>query len=179
MGIVGSCVCSWGHCSILAVVLAYGLSLLAKGFVHIYLYDFKLHVLWLLPYKVYGVRQDYYVWQCYASSFSLSYLSIVLIYTHLAILLIIALILAIKTRKVKIKTLNDSSQVAALIYISSIILGVLALTNFLPVNLNLIAAMYNGGILFVATICLLLLFVPKVSVYVHSCKKCHVTCVCA
>ena len=125
------------------------------------------------------MRQDYYVWQCYASSFSLSYLSIVLIYTHLAILLIIALILAIKTRKVKIKTLNDSSQVAALIYISSITLGVLALTNFLPVNLNLIAAMYNGGILFVATIYLLLLFVPKVSVYVHSCKKCHVTCVCA
>lgn len=86
-------------------------------------------------------------------------------YAYLALLQAVALILAIKTRKVKIRTLNDSKYVAALIYISSITLAVLALLTFaLGVYLNLTAAVYNGGLLFVTTAFLLLLFVPKVSV---------------
>eukprot|EP00731_Ephydatia_muelleri_P031750 Em0023g257a len=75
---------------------------------------------------------------------------------------VVALILAIKTWKVKIKTLNDSKYVAALVYISSVIVAVLALLSFaFGVYLNLTAVVYNGGILLITTIFLLLLFVPK------------------
>ena len=82
---------------------------------------------------------------------------------------VVALILAIKTWKVKIKTLNDSKYVAALVYISSVIVAVLALLSFaFGVYLNLTAVVYNGGILLITTIFLLLLFVPKVSVLYES-----------
>ena len=115
------------------------------------------------------MKQSYYVWQCYPLAFSLSYFSLIMIYVYLALLQVVALILAIKTRKVKIKTLNDSKYVAALVYISSVIVAVLALLSFaFGVYLNLTAVVYNGGILLITTIFLLLLFVPKVSVLYES-----------
>ena len=127
------------------------------------------------------MKQNYYVWQCYTPSSPLSYVSVALVYTHVAIQQIAALILAIKIRKVKIKTLNDSKYVVALVYISSMTVAIMALMTFsLGAYLNLSNVVYNGGFLFASTMFLLLLFVPKVSVfsvYVHIRKECHVTSV--
>ena len=112
------------------------------------------------------MKQSYYVWQCYDSESPLSYTSAIMMYVYLALLQVVGLILAIKTRNVKIKTLNDAKYVAILIYISSIVLPVMLMLNFAfsVAYLNLSALLYNGGIHFVITAFLLLLFVPKVSV---------------
>lgn len=76
---------------------------------------------------------------------------------------IVSVYLAFRTRKVKIKVLNDAKYLAFIIYSSSVILtvmtiGVIALRNFL----NADAAVYSTCILLFTTLVLVLLFIPKV-----------------
>lgn len=76
---------------------------------------------------------------------------------------IVAVYLAFRTRKVKIKVLNDAKYLAFIIYSSSIILtvmiiGAIALRSFL----NADAAVYSTCLLLFTTLILVLLFVPKV-----------------
>lgn len=104
---------------------------------------------------------DYYVYQCFNTS---SFLWLLFLYIYLGLLQIIALILAIQTRKVRIKILNDSKEVAAIIYITSIVLVELAIVSFALSSFNNIyEALYDFGLLLVAIVILLLIFVPKVS----------------
>ena len=73
------------------------------------------------------------------------------------------LILAFQTRKVKIPILNDSKFVAALVYISSVVFVALALVTFLLRDyINISNGTFSGGIMLLATIFLILMFVPKV-----------------
>ena len=115
-----------------------------------------------------GVREDYYVYECYDTSSPPFYTSL-LIFAYLAILQLVGIILAFQTRKVKIPILNDSKYVAALIYISSIILVILEFVT-LPLGgyINIKAAIFSGGILLLATIFLALTFVPKVYPVWHA-----------
>lgn len=76
---------------------------------------------------------------------------------------IVAVYLAFRTRKVKIKVLNDAKYLAFIIYSSSVIItvmiiGVVALRNYL----NADAAVYSTCLLLFTTLILVLLFVPKV-----------------
>ena len=104
---------------------------------------------------------DHYVYQCFNSS---SFPWLLFLYIYLGLLQIIALILAIQTRKVRIKILNDSKEVAAIIYITSIVLVELAIVSFALSSFNNIhEALYDFGLLLVAIVILLLIFVPKVS----------------
>lgn len=73
-----------------------------------------------------------------------------------------AVIFAIRTRKVKIKALNDAKEISVIIYITSVVLtimviGVITLDNFR----NADAAVFSLGLIVVSTIVLLLLFIPK------------------
>ena len=73
------------------------------------------------------------------------------------------MLLAFQTRKVKFKGLNDSKFVAAIIYISSIVLVALALVTFaLRTYINIGTGVFVAGILTLTTIFLALNFVPKV-----------------
>ena len=86
-----------------------------------------------------------------------------MIFAYLALLEIVGIVLAFQTRKVKIPILNDSKYVAALIYISSLVLVVLLLITFaVSEYLNTIAGVFYGGILILATCFLGFIFVPKV-----------------
>ena len=77
---------------------------------------------------------------------------------------IIAIILAIQTRKVRIKILNDSKEVATIIYITSIVLVELVIVSFaLSSFYNIHEALYDAGLLIVAITILLVIFAPKVS----------------
>lgn len=79
----------------------------------------------------------------------------------------IGIMLAFQTRKVKYTGLRDSKFVAAIIYVSSLILVVLAVDTFiLNTYLNTYGAIFSLGILILTTAFLLLTFVPKVSVEV-------------
>lgn len=73
------------------------------------------------------------------------------------------MLLAFQTRRVKMKGLNDSKFVAAIIYTSSIVLVVFALVKFgLRAFINVGTAITVIGILTLATIILGFNFIPKV-----------------
>ena len=104
------------------------------------------------------------MWQCYESRSAPFYLDLV-IFLYLVLLQIVGIILAFQTRKVKINILNDSKSVAALVYISSIVLVVIVLvTLILRSYINISAALFSAGIIILATVFLIFTFVPKVSI---------------
>ncbi len=117
------------------------------------------------------MREDYFVYECYDNSSAPFYIA-TLIFAYLALLQVIGIILAFQTRKVKIPVLNDSKFVAALVYISSIVLLALSLGT-VPMGgyLNVEAAIFYGGILLMAATFLALMFVPKVNTTLPSVKK--------
>ena len=109
-----------------------------------------------------GDREEYYHLVCYPVS-SLPFYWNILILAYLAVLQIVGIVLAFETRKVKFPGLRDSAFVAAIIYISSLVLVMLAVDTFvLSSFLNTYGAIFVTGILILTTIFLLLTFVPKV-----------------
>ena len=115
------------------------------------------------PQQSSDILEEYSVWQCYKASSAPFYLDII-IFVYLILLQIVGIILAFQTRRVKINILNDSKSVASLVYISSIVLVVIVLVTFiLRSYINVSAALFSGGIIVLATVFLLLMFVPKVS----------------
>ena len=109
-----------------------------------------------------GVKKEFFIWVCYEAS-SPNFFWRIFIFTYLAILQIVGMLLAFQTRKVKIKGLNDSKFVATIIYISSIVLVALALVTFaLRVYINIGTGVFVAGILTLTTIFLALSFIPKV-----------------
>ena len=109
------------------------------------------------------VRENYSVWQCYETR-SLPFIFDCIIFAYLILLQIVGIILAFQTRKVKINVLNESKVVTMLVYISSIVLVVIVQVTFILRNyINVSAAVHFGGVIVLATVFLLLIFVPKVS----------------
>jgi gamma-aminobutyric acid type B receptor len=110
------------------------------------------------------VREENYVLVCFEAS-SPSFFWEILIFAYLAVLQIIGLVLAFQTRKVKLQGLKDSKFVAAIIYISSIILVALALVTFsLRTYINIGTGISVFGIFSLTTIFLALIFIPKVRI---------------
>ena len=110
-----------------------------------------------------GVREEYFVWECYTPASGPFYCDL-LIYVYLIIVQIVGIVLAFQTRKVKISALNDSKFIAAIVYISTIVLVILVLLIFsLRGYINVEAAIFNGGIIVMATVFVSLTFIPKVS----------------
>ena len=109
------------------------------------------------------MTESNYVLVCYASSSPTFYWEM-LMFAYLIVLQIIGLVLAFQTRKVKLHGLRDSKFVAAIIYISSIILVALALVTFsLRTYINIGTAIITFGVFSLTTIFLALMFIPKVS----------------
>ena len=108
------------------------------------------------------MREVYYVWVCYEPGSPAFYCDL-LIFIYLALLQIVGIILAFQTRKVKIPVLNDSKFVAALVYISSVVFVALVLITFLLRDyINISNGIFSGGIMLLATLFLILMFLPKV-----------------
>ena len=76
---------------------------------------------------------------------------------------VIAVFMAFHIRRVKIKALNDSKEIAAIIYFNSIILVVIAVTEFALQHYHIVYAALFGLALFIeASLFLGVLFIPKV-----------------
>jgi len=87
------------------------------------------------------------------------------LYGYKGLLQVTALILAFRTRKVKVKGLDDSKYIAAAIYITSIVLAVIIVATYtLADYVNVFPAVVGAGFLLGTTMILVLVFVPKVSV---------------
>lgn len=103
------------------------------------------------------------VWVCYEAS-SPAYFWQIFIYAYLVMLQIVGIVLAFQTRKVKLQGLRDSKFIASIVYMSSIILVILALVTFgLRTYINIGTGIFVAGIFILTTITLSLIFIPKVS----------------
>jgi gamma-aminobutyric acid type B receptor len=107
------------------------------------------------------VRIEFKVFQCSANNNA--NIVIAIIFFYLVCMQVAAIVLAIRTRRVKIKVLNDSKYIIALIYISSITVLVLGVVQFVlgaVININ---ELLTSGVFFIATTSFLsLIFIPKV-----------------
>ena len=67
----------------------------------------------------------------------------------------------------KVKVLNDSKYIAALVYISSIVLIIIAIIRFTLANrIHVTEVFYSGGLILATTAFLSLTFIPKmISLY--------------
>ena len=84
-------------------------------------------------------------------------------YAYKGLLQLVAMFMAFHIRRVKIKALNDSKEIAVIIYINSIILTLLAVVEFALSRFHEVhAALFGLGLLVGATVFLTLIFVPKV-----------------
>ena len=92
-----------------------------------------------------------------------------LLYGYKGLLQVISLILAFGTRKVKVKGLNDSKYIAAAIYITSIVLAVTTVSTYTLMDyVNAYPAVVGMGFLLGTTMILGLVFVSRVSIYIHT-----------
>lgn len=109
-----------------------------------------------------GIRIENCINQCYGFSPALAWVA--LEYIYLLSLQVAAFILAILTRKVKVKVLNDSKEMIIIVYTSTTIMLVLGVFTFaLSTRFILQEVIFCGLIMLATTIFLTVLFVPKVS----------------
>ena len=87
----------------------------------------------------------------------------IFMFSYLMVLQILGIMLAFQTRRVKVKSLKDSTFVAANVYISSIVIVMFILVTFaLRTYHNAYSAIFATGIFILTTTFLTLTFVPKV-----------------
>lgn len=86
------------------------------------------------------------------------------------VLQFIALVLALLTRKVKVKGLDDAKYIAAMVYIISLAILVLAICYFTirGTLMNTFIGLYSAVIVATSTIILAVVFIPTVSVYYYN-----------
>ena len=85
-------------------------------------------------------------------------------YAYKGLLQLVAMFMAFHIRRVKIKALNDSKEIAIIVYINSITLILLAVIEFaLNTYHEAYAALFGLGLMVGATIFLTLVFIPKVN----------------
>ena len=104
-------------------------------------------------------------WQC--SVDHISDIVNIIFFVYLGFLQLIGLVLALRTRKVKVKVLNDAKYIITLVYVSSIVLVIIAIVRFtLESMMHVSEVLYSGGLLLATTVFLSLTFVPKmISLY--------------
>ena len=99
----------------------------------------------------------------YACSSGDSNIWLAISFAYKALLQLVGIFMAFHTRKVHIKALNDSKEIATIIYANSILLILMIVFIFtLERYHNVYAALYGLALLVQATIFLGLLFIPKV-----------------
>ena len=101
------------------------------------------------------------VYECYGFSVGLAWVAVE--YIYLLMIQVAAFVLAILNWRVKIKVLNDSKEMMAIVYISSGIMIILGIFTFaLGLRYILIEAVFCLGIMIATTVFLSLTFIPKV-----------------
>ena len=104
----------------------------------------------------------YYVTTCSARSW-IRLCSISVIHFYKLILHIFAVYFAIRTRKIKVKALNDAKIIILLMYTVSIILAVASVASIvLQPYINVYAAVYSLGLWLGCFSIIAFLFIPKV-----------------
>ena len=104
---------------------------------------------------------EYFLYVCESDGQDVLY---AVLYGYKGLLQAIALLLAFRTRKVKVKGLDDSKYIAASIYVTSIVLAVIIVSTYTLMDyVNVYPAVVGMGLLLGTTMILALVFVPRVS----------------
>lgn len=83
----------------------------------------------------------------------------------MCILQVVALYLAFRTRKVKVKGLNDAKYASTVVYITTFIMFITLIITFTLTNyITAYATIYGVGLWISCTILLAIVFVPKVTI---------------
>ena len=107
-----------------------------------------------------GIEVQYCVYNCFTPA---SFPWLITCFLYLALLQFIAVILAIQTRNVKIRILNDSKEVAIIIYFTSFVMIVMLASTFILSDYNNVSDGIFGSSLMVSTsVTLIVVFLPKV-----------------
>ena len=109
-----------------------------------------------------GIRVENFIYQCYGLSVSLAWVAIE--YLYLVSLQVAAFVLAILTRKVKIKVLNDSKEMMIVVYSTSTIMLVVGVLTFaFDTRLILDQVIFCGLVMVATSVFLTFVYIPKVS----------------
>ena len=109
-----------------------------------------------------AILYQHYTYVCTVSN---SLVWVGLSFGYKGLLQIVAMFMAFHTRRVKIAALNDSKEIAVIIYINSIILIVMAGSEFVLEHYhNAHSALFGLALLIQATMFLGVLFIPNVSI---------------
>ena len=85
-------------------------------------------------------------------------------YAYKGLLQLVAMFMAFHTRRVKVKALNDSKEIAVIVYINSITLALLVVVEFaLNSYHDVYVALFGLALLVGATLFLTLVFIPRVN----------------
>lgn len=88
---------------------------------------------------------------------------IILQYAYIILTQLVGVFLAFRTRKVKIKALNDAKYMAMIIYLTTVIITVMIIgAVILDSRQNADAAVFGGLLTLYTTVVLSLVFIPKV-----------------
>ena len=94
---------------------------------------------------------------------------LVVIYVYFGILQLTALLFALLTRQVKIKGLNESKEISAIIYVVTILVIEMLIFGFLLGRFNdLQEGLFNSHMAAATIVVLSFLFFPKVSMHMYK-----------
>ena len=115
--------------------------------------------------------EEYFVLRCVGNG----RIWIFVIYGYTLLTQAVAVYFTFRTRKVKIKALNDTKEISFVVYFTSVVLtimliGAVALEDFI----NADAAVFGAGLLIVASAIVGFVYIPKVSSNVPCLH--HTTC---
>lgn len=109
------------------------------------------------------INTQYQVYSCHRVPYMRT-VTLVIIYGTVAILQVCALFMAVKTRKVQIKGLNDAKYIAAIVYLASLGSLIQLIASFTLRNrVNTFPTVLATSVMLVTMIIQGLVFVPKVS----------------
>ena len=115
---------------------------------------------YLIPFQDDQVTHANFVFVCLGED---AVVWLALSYIYKALLQLVAMFMAFSTRRVKIKALNDSKEIAVVIYFNSITLTLLAVVEFaLKQYHEVYAALFSLALVVEASVFLTLIFIPKV-----------------
>ena len=125
-----------------------------------------------LPYKckhffllqVFRVKYQYFIFVCTSTE---RQITLGILYGYKALLQILAVILALKTRKVQVKGLDDSMYIIAATYLSSLVLlAVIIMTYTASDLINTYAVVSSTCFILGSTMIVGIVFIPKVCMHV-------------
>ena len=106
------------------------------------------------------MNEEFYVYVCATDQ---SFIWLGISFGYKGFLQIVAMFMAFHTRRVKIRALNDSKETAAIIYINSVVIVMLAVSVFVLEGYhNVHATLFGLALLIQATLFIGILFIPKV-----------------